>query len=232
MSERPQPTRRDILKKGAALSAGMFAGAALPRTLSAASRTDTQERKGRIRQGLVSWTYMDFGDKWSLEELCQVRYELGCEGMGTLGPDDWPTLHEHGLICSLSTNGMPAPPFLKGLNNPRYQEEVISRTRRRIEECAEAGVPNVIAFTGFSHRDVERPELGMIPDDEGAANTVAGLKELALHAERHDVTICVEHLNSTVPNDDVRGHPAYQGDHSDSCADIPRQVGPSPVKLP
>lgn len=109
----------------------------------------------------------------------------------------------------MATNGMPDPPFEKGLNNPRYRDEVIARTKRRIEECGKAGVSNVIAFTGFKYLNLDNPSDGVIPPDEGAENAVDGLKQLALDAERHNVTICLEHLNSRVECDDYRGHPGY-----------------------
>lgn len=225
-------SRRDMIKGSAALSAAVMAGSAIPGKLFGSS---VEPRKklgsGRINQIIVSWPYMVFGNQWSLDELCQAAVELGAQGIELVGPDEWPTMKKYGLVCGLSVNGMPDPPYEKGLNNPRYQEEVITRTKKRIEECAEAGVKNVIAFTGFEHRDLDNPAAGIIPPDEGAANTVAGLKELALHAEKHDVTICMEHLNSRFENDDFRGHPGYQGDDIDYCADIMREVGSSHVKL-
>lgn len=243
------PGRRQMIKNSAALTAvlgsGLMGAAGLtianPATAFSGTQTGaltgTQQaarsviRRGRINQGLVTWTYMAFGANWSLDELCQVAVDLGCSAIDLAGPDDWPTIHRYGLQCSLSVNGMPDPPYAKGLNNPRYQPEVIARTKQRIEECAAAGVPSVIAFTGYKYRDNDRPERGEISLEEGADNTVAGLKELALHAERHGITICVEHLNSRVEGDDFRGHPPYQGDDIDYCADIIRRVGSSNVKL-
>ncbi|MEX1010875.1 MAG: TIM barrel protein [Balneolaceae bacterium] len=225
-------SRREMLRNSAALSAAMFTGLSLPGSLAACTRQEEKAvQNGRIKQVVVSWPYMAFGEEWDLEQLCQASVDLGCEGIELVGPDEWPTMQRYGLICGLATNGMPDPPYVKGLNNPRYQEEVITRTKDRIEMCAENNVPSVIAFTGYEYLDVDNPSLGTIPPDEGAANTVAGLKELALHAERHGVTICVEHLNSRVEGDDFRGHPGYQGDDIDYCADIIREVGSSHVKL-
>ena len=100
------------------------------------------------------------------------------------------------LICAIAPNGMPGAPFVKGFNNPRYHEELLTRMKKTIDACAEAGVPNVIAFTGYKWKDAEDPKSGEISRDEGAANCVKGLKELAGYAEKKKVTVCVEHLNT------------------------------------
>lgn len=188
-------------------------------------------RKGRIHQAIVSWPYMLYGERWDLDRVCRVARELGCGGVDLLGPAEWPTLERYGLTCPVSVNGMPDPPFVRGLNNARYRDEVIARTRRRIEECAAAGVPAVIAFTGYAHVDADDPAAGEIPLEEGLAATVAGLKALAGDAERHGVTIVLEHLNTRVRDHAFKGHPGYQGDDIDACAEIIRRVGSPRVKL-
>jgi hydroxypyruvate isomerase len=188
-------------------------------------------RNGRIRQVVVSWPFQLFGEKWDLDTLCRVTRALGCAGIELVGPEAFQSLHDYGLVCALATNGMPDPPFVKGLNNLRYHEEIITRTRRRIEECAQAGVGAVIAFNGFKYRDALDPQSEEITREEGALNTIRGLKELALTAERHGVTICLEHLNTRVSGDDFRGHPGYQGDDIEYCAEIIRAVGSPRVKL-
>ena len=188
-------------------------------------------RNHRIKQAIVSWPYMLYGERWDLERVCQVARELRCGGVDLLGPEEWPTLKAYGLTCPCAVNGMPDPPFVRGLNNARYRDEVIARTRRRIEECAAAGVPAVIAFTGYAHRDVDDPAGGDIPLEEGLAATVRGLEVLARDAERRGVTIVLEHLNTRVRDHPFKGHPGYQGADIDACADIIRRVGSPRVKL-
>lgn len=189
--------------------------------------------RGRINHSLVSWPYMAFGEKWSLDELCRVAKDLGATSVELVGPEDWPTLAKYGLSCAITPNGMPGEPYVKGLNNPAYQAAVIESTRRVMEAAANAPikVPAVIAFTGFAYRDVDHPEAGVIPLDEGADLTVEGLKKLAALAEPLGLGVYVEHLNSRVKGDVFRGHPGYQGDHIDYCAEIIRRVGSPNVKL-
>ncbi|CAN5405702.1 TIM barrel protein [soil metagenome] len=226
-------SRREMLKGGAALTAAAITGGFLPGKISAEKKSAglPAVRNGRIKQVLASWPYMDRAEFWSLDQLCQAAVDLGCDGIELVGPDEWPTMKKYDLVCGMSPNGMPGLPFVKGLNNMNYQTDVIATTKRRIEECAEAGVPNVIAFTGYKYLDVDNPDKGEVPLDEGAYNTVNGLKELALHAEKHDVNVCLEHLNTREPDPHLFGTPGYQGDDVDYCADIVRGVGSERVKL-
>ena len=95
--------------------------------------------KGHIHHSLVYWCYNVAGDKWDIEKMCQVAKELGCVSIELADPELWPTLKKHGLSCALAPNGMPGAPFMRGFNNPRYQEEVIARTTSMIDDCAAAG---------------------------------------------------------------------------------------------
>ncbi len=187
--------------------------------------------KGRIKQSLVYWCYNVTGDKWDIEKMCQVAKELGCLSIELADPELWPTIKKHGLTCALAPNGMPGAPFMRGFNNPRYQEEVITRTTKMIDACAEAGFPAVIAFNGYKWRDAEDPKSGEISLAEGADNCVKGLKQIAGHAEKKGVTICLEHLNSRDASHPMKGHPGYQGDDVDYVAGIIRRVGSERVKM-
>ena len=95
---------------------------------------------------------------------------------------------------------------------------MIATTTKTIDDCHAAGVPAVIAFTGYKWKDAEDPASGEIGLDEGAANCVAALKKLALSAEKKNVTVCLEHLNTRDSSHPMKGHPGYQGDDIDYVA--------------
>ena len=116
----------------------------------------------------------------------------------------------------------PDPPFVKGFNNPKYREQVLKATRDAIDACADFGTKNVICFTGMREG---------IPDDVGADNCVEGFKQIVGHAEKKGVTLCLEMLNSRVSSHPMKGHPGYQGDHTDYCIDIIKRVGSPSLKL-
>src|SRR5207247_9988933 len=114
------------------------------------------------------------------------------------------------------------PVFVKGLKHPRHHEEVIARTKQAIDQCADGGVPNVIAFTGYKWIDAGDPQSGEIPLRDGAHDCVRALQELAHYAEGKPVTIVLEQLNTRDGSHPMKGHPGYQGDDLDYCADIVR----------
>jgi hydroxypyruvate isomerase len=100
-----------------------------------------------------------------------------------------------------------------------------------IAKCEAAKFPSVIAFNGFKYRDAEDPKSGEISLEEGAENCVAGLKKLAVLAEKAKVTVCIEHLNSRDGTHPMKGHPGYQGDNMDYVAEIVKRVGSPYVKI-
>jgi hydroxypyruvate isomerase len=160
-----------------------------------------------------------------------VAKELGVGSVELVDKEHWGLLKKNGLVCAMSPNGMPGAFFMKGFSNLAYHEELIAKTRQAIDDTAEAGFPNVIAFTGYKWRDAEDENSGEISLDEGATNCVAGLKKLASHAEKKGVTICLEQLSTRDASHPLRGHPGYQGDDIDYVANIARQVGSPNVKL-
>lgn len=187
--------------------------------------------KGRIQQSLAYWCLNATDWQWDIHRVCETARSLGFRSVELAPVEDWPTIRGYGLAIALSHNGMPEPPFVKGLNNPRYQKEVIASTKRMMDLSAEHGVPSVLAFTGYKWRDADDPSSGEIGREEAAANIVEGLRELARYGEAKGVTVCLEHLNSRDDSHPMKGHPGYQGDDLDYCAAIVRQVGSPRAKL-
>jgi hydroxypyruvate isomerase len=224
MSASDHPTRRTVLQ--GAVAAGAVAAAPL---LSAAG--EPYRPKGNVKHSVVYWCFNVAGEKWDAETTCRVAKDLGCVSVELIDPEHWPTLKKHGLTCAIAPNGMPTTPFRYGFNNPRYTPEVTARTTKMIEAASAAGVPSVIGFTGYKWANADDPKSGEIGRDEGAANCVKALKELAGLAEKKNVTLCIEHLNSRDETHPMKGHPGYQGDDLDYLAGIIRKVGSPRVKV-
>ena len=86
---------------------------------------------------------------------------------------------------------------------------------------ATAGYPNVITFTGF-REDIRRRRRHR--ELHGRLRKIVGYAE--------------EEESDAVPGDaqqprheEMKGHPGYQGDHTDYCIDIIKQVGSPRLKL-
>jgi hydroxypyruvate isomerase len=104
----------------------------------------------------------------------------------------------------------------KALNRVENHDAIEAAFRQNIPIAAKLKVPNVITFSGN--------RMGM-SDEEGARNTITGLKRLKSIAEDNGVTINVELLNSK------RNHKDYMADHTAWGVRVCEEVGSSRIKL-
>ena len=200
-------SRRSAIQK-MTLAAAAMSAAPLSRGARAEPPTDLNT-VASINHSVCKWCYRDI----ELADLAQAVKPMGITSIELLGPDDWPTLKEHGLICAMA-NG--AGGIEEGWNRIENHEQMIAGFKERIPLVAEAGYPNVITFSG--NRD------GM-DDDEGLENCAKGLKEIMSVAEEQGVTVCMELLNSKV------NHPDYMCDHTAWGAKLVDAVGSDRFKL-
>lgn len=216
---RPAPiSRRRLLE----CAAGVTAGAVLGGSAFAADKAPERPAviKGRIKQSIVHWCFADY---WDVEQTARVAQELGCKSVELVAPEHWPTLKKYGLTCAIAPIDMsPDRPFVKGYNNPKHWPRVIAETKKSIDACAEFGVSNVIAFTGYAEG---------IPDDVGLENCVKGFKKVIGYAEKKGVNVCLEMLNTRDHTHPMKGHPGYQGDDTEYCVEIIKRVGSQRMKL-
>ncbi|NIL98381.1 MAG: TIM barrel protein [Planctomycetales bacterium] len=192
---------------------------------------DAAALKGHIRHSIVHWCFAEY---WDVEQTCQVAHKLGCQSVELVGPEHWATLKKYNLSCAI----VPSHLFVQGMNNPRYQSACIEMLTQSIDNAAAAGFKTVITFTGYAEEtgdwagggipDLEKlPPEGrrVIDPEEGIKNCVAGFKKIVGHAEKKKINLSLEMLNSRVATHPMKGHPGYQGDHTDYCLKIIRQVG-------
>ena len=174
----------------------------------------------RIRQSIAHWC---FSEHWSVEQTIDHAVDLGCQSVELIEPKYFPLLDKKGLVCAIGQIDMaPDPPFVKGWNNPKHHEQLLKATRDSIDACAEHGYPNVIAFTGM-HDGFSK--------EEGAKNCVDGLKKIVDYAQKKQVVLCIEVLNTRDDTHPMKGHPGYQGDDTEYVVDIIRRVDSANLKL-
>jgi len=216
-----EPVRDSSLSRRAwmqtsAVGLGVLTAGASAQGNDAAKADEPVAKNRRIQQSLVHWCY---APAWSnAEDMCRIAVRLGVPSIELIDPKHWPMLKKHGLTCAIAgSHG-----FKTGFNNRGEWDRCLEILKKRISECAEAGVKSVITFTGMANG---------ISREEGADNCVAGLKQIVGDAEKHDVTLCLEMLNTRDNTHPMKGHPGYQGDHCDYCIDILKRVGSSHLKL-
>jgi hydroxypyruvate isomerase len=212
--------RRMLRDSSGVLALGTLASGIATGAEAKAEQTSGQASKnGRIKQSIVYWCFEKY---WDFPQAIEVAKQLGCGSIELADPKYFPLLKKAGLECAIGSIDMnPDPPFVKGFNNPKYHDQVIKATRDAIDACSEFGFKKVICFTGFADG---------IPNDVGARNCVEGYKKIVPYAEKKGITLCLEMLNSRDPVN-MKGHPGYQGDHTDYCVDIINRVGSPNLKL-
>ena len=198
-------TRRDALKA----MAGTVALAALPLARSADSPAAAPAAAGSFRHSACRWCYQ----KIPLDDLAAAAKRSGLESIELLEPAEWPVVQRHGLTCAMA-NGVTRIP--EGLNRIEHHAVMVPGMIERIGACADAGLPNVICFSGNrAGRD----------DEVGLANCAAALRQIVGEAERRRVTVCMELLNSKVDHHD------YMCDHTAWGVELVKRVGSDRFKL-
>jgi hydroxypyruvate isomerase len=203
-------SRRRFLGASATSLAALGSGAASLAGAAAGSEP-AAPTTGRLHQSVCRWTLPG-----SLPDICQRVHASGLQGIDLLHIDEWEIARAAGLTCSMGYASRRDRFIENGFNDPANHAMLIEELNAAIPHAAQAGVPNVIAM--FGNRRGRS-------DAEGIANCAAGLAKVAPVAERHDVTVCVELLNSRVD------HPDYQGDHTAFGAAVMEKVGSPRVKL-
>lgn len=201
---------------GSAAAASATLGALSASHASAADDADSpgwKVTKGQINQSVAQWCF----NPMPIEELAAASAALGAKSVELVDPKDWPTLKKHGLICAITMGHG----FVRGLNHKEYHPECVAALTKAIDVTSAAGWPNVITFSGMREK---------LTDEEGIANTVAGLKQVVGLAEKKKVNICLEPLNTRV-NIEMKGHPGYQCDKLEWAVAVCDQIGSPRMKI-
>jgi hydroxypyruvate isomerase len=166
--------------------------------------------KGNINHAVCRWCFSSF----DVDALCIEAKKIGIKGIDLVGPNDWPTLKKHGLESTMC-NGAEIN-LVDGFNDEKFHEKLIQNYTAMIPLVAEAGYKNLICFSG-NRRGKD--------DETGWNNCVKGLKQLIPLAEKHNVVLVMELLNSKV------NHKDYQCDRTSWGAELCKRLGSENFKL-
>jgi hydroxypyruvate isomerase len=166
--------------------------------------------KGNINHSVCRWCFND----WDVETLCQHAKKIGIKAIDLVGPKDWPTLKKYGLDSAMC-NGAEIN-LTDGWNDKKFHATLIKNYSEMIPLVGKAGYKNLICFSG-SRRGIS--------DEQGWNTCVEGLKQVIQLAEKHNVVLVMELLNSKVDHKD------YQCDRTSWGVELAKRLGSENFKL-
>ena len=167
-------------------------------------------RKGNIRHAVCRWCYNSI----PLEEFCYAANTMGISAIDLVGPKDWPTLKKYGLDSSMC-NGAEIN-LVDGWNDTTFHPQLIRNYSEMIPLVAKAGYKNLICFSG-NRRGKD--------DETGWRNCTDGLNQVIKIAEKHNVVLVMELLNSRVDHKD------YHCDKTSWGVELAKRIGSPNFKL-
>ncbi|WP_432713358.1 hydroxypyruvate isomerase family protein [Pedobacter sp.] len=204
-----ETSRRTALKNIVVGTIALGASSALP-GIANSETSSFAPLKGNINHAVCRWCF----DKIDIDTLCKEAKGMGITGIDLVGPKDWPTLKKYGLTSSMC-NGAEIN-LVDGWNDPQFHDVLIKNYTEMIPKVAAAGYKNLICFSG-NRRGKD--------DETGWNNCVEGLKKIIKIAEKHNVILVMELLNSKL------NHKDYQCDHTAWGVELAKRLGSENFKL-
>ncbi len=204
--------RRTALKNIVAGAGALSLPLSMTNVMAASEKALGAKLNGKINHSVCRWCY----SKIPLETLAVEAKKIGLTSIELCGPEEWPVLKQHGLTCALPWGEGLTRSLDKGFNDPKNHEELIKGFTDIIPKVQAAGYDKIICFSGNRR--------GM-SDVDGMMNCAIALRKLMPLAEKHNVTLVMELLNSKV------NHKDYMCDHTAWGAGLCEMVGSEKFKL-
>ncbi len=166
--------------------------------------------KGRVNHSVCRWCY----GKIPMEQFCEQVHDLGLRAMDLVTPQEWSILKKNNLECSMATADFVS--LTEGFNHTEFHDPLQEAYRELIPKAAAEGIKNVICFSGNRKG---------ISEEEGLDNCARGLEPLVKLAEKENIVLTMELLNSKV------NHADYQCDHTAWGAALAEKIGSPNFKL-
>lgn len=209
-------TRRNWLQATTAATAMAATGVAAAQLPRSSATKNFRVKNNRIHQSVMGWCFLP---KVKAEELAKHAKEIGLVGIEGIPREAYPAARALGLEISLGSSHS----FKEGPCNPQFIEKTIAELTKAIEVAAANNCSRVITFTGMRFDGMN--------EAQAVADCIAVWKKVLPLAEKHKVTLCLEHLNSRDDTHPMKGHPGYFGDNVDFCVDLIHKVDSEYFKL-
>lgn len=172
-------------------AATAFVSESLANRMEATNKVLDSETKGKINHSACRWCYNGV----SIDDLCKRGKEIGLVAIDLLTLDETPIAQKHGLTTSMVMFDLKGYGIPKGFNRLENHKDLVAYYEAMIPRAANLGLKNYICFSG------NREGLS---DEQGLANCAIGLKKILPLAEKHNVTIVMELLNSKIDHKDYQ----------------------------
>jgi hydroxypyruvate isomerase len=204
MADLARFNRRNVMKVAGAGALAAFAG-----PMRQVHAGTAKKSTDHIKQSVCRWCYSTI----PLEKLAVESKRIGYHSVELLTPEDFKKVQPYGLTCAMLSGSCTIP---DGFNRKENHPRLVKKVSEHIEFAADNKLPNVIFFSGNRR--------GM-SNEEGLANCAEGIKQVVGLAEKKNVTLCMELLNSKVDHHD------YMCDHTPWGVKLVKQVGSPRFKL-
>jgi len=175
------------------IAAGAVSSVVLPQ-IAIAMNALPDDLKNNINHSVCQWCYNDI----PLDKLCEAAKGMGIKSIDLLKPEEWSIAQKYGLTCAMAyASGFG---LSKGFNDVSLHEQLLKDYTTNIPKAAEAGLKNVICFSGNANG---------LSYEQGLDNCAKGLEPVLKVAAKNNITVCMELLNSKV------NHKDYQCDHTE-----------------
>jgi hydroxypyruvate isomerase len=198
--------RRQTLK---AMALGAVGSLALPDFANAFNML-SPELKNNINHSVCKWCFANV----PLEEFVMASKGMGIKSVELLTSEEWPVAVKHGLTCAMGY--ATSIGLTKGFNDPTLHEQLLKDYSVNIPKAADAGLKNVICFSGNANG---------LSAEAGLENCARGLEPVLKIAAQYNITVCMELLNSKI------NHKDYQCDHTEWGVKLCEKVGSENLKL-
>ena len=198
--------RKQALKT---IAGGAVSSMVLPQ-IAKGMNTLPADLKNNINHSACQWCYSSI----PLEDLVIAGKEIGLKSVELLRPEQWSVAIKHGLTCAMgyaSSLGLN-----KGFNDPTLHEQLLGDYTTNIPKAAEAGLKNLICFSGNANG---------LSYEQGLENCAKGLEPVLKVAAKYNLTVSMELLNSKVDHKD------YQCDHTEWGVKLCEKLGSPNFKL-
>jgi len=181
--------------------------------LEAADNIMGASLQGRINHSVCRWCY----DSIDLDSLCRAAKNIGLQSIELLNVDEFETVKKYDLTCAMVSGIGKEFGITNGWNKKENHEGLEEWYKYLIDETSKAGFKNLICFSGNREKKLS--------DEDGLKNAAIGLKKIMKYAEKKNVTIVMELLNSRVD------HPDYMCDHTDWGVELCKNIESDNFKI-